>query len=127
MIETFAKSDRDVKDGMDVSLCALTGEKLQYAGAHNPLWILRFGSQEMEEIKGDKQPVGSHPHTTPFTTHEINLNKGDVVYLFTDGYPDQFGGPKGKKLKYKPFQQILLDLSNENTSRQEEFLSKKIQ
>src|SRR6185312_16043723 len=102
VMETFEKSDGDIKDGMDISLASLTpserGIKLQWAGAYNPLWYIQDG--QMQEVKGDKQPIGKHVTQLPFSTHSLQLSKGDCLYLFTDGYADQFGGPKGKKFKY---------------------------
>ncbi|HRD40937.1 MAG TPA: SpoIIE family protein phosphatase, partial [Bacteroidia bacterium] len=73
----------------------------------------------------NKMPVGkSHDDTTPFTMHELNLQKGDTLYLVTDGYADQFGGPKGKKFKYKQLQEEILKASALSTSEQKEKLSK---
>jgi serine phosphatase RsbU (regulator of sigma subunit) len=63
----------------------------------------------MKELPANKQPIGKTDKPLPFSTHNLNLNKGDTLYLFTDGYADQFGGPKGKKLKYKQLQQLLTD------------------
>lgn len=99
-----------VKDGMDVALLSIEKgtNKIQYAGAYNPLWILSKG--ELKEISGDKHPVGAFvgEELKQFTNHELELNKGDIVYVFTDGYADQFGGPKGKKFKYSQLKEILL-------------------
>lgn len=105
VIDTFSKSESEVKDGMDISLCALdlNHQKLHWAGANNPLWILRNNSDVIEEIKPNKQPIGSYAEAKAFTTISLDLNKGDCIYVFTDGYEDQFGGPdreKGGK-KYK--------------------------
>mgnify|MGYP002621087476 CR=1 FL=1 len=109
VIETLAQHGKEVKDGMDISLCRFMGDKLQYAGANNSLWIIRNG--ELLETKADKQPIGLYEGMKDFTLHEIELQKGDEIYMFTDGYADQFGGEKGKKLKYKPFKEILKELS----------------
>ncbi|MGV3630324.1 MAG: tetratricopeptide repeat protein [Bacteroidota bacterium] len=108
VIEEFEKSDEDVKDGMDISLCAmkLDGEKLQWAGAHNPLWIIRDG--EMLEYKADKQPIGKYAYAGAFTNHEIDLHAGDEIYILTDGFQDQFGGPNGKKFKASQMKSMLL-------------------
>lgn len=113
VIETFAKSGESVKDGMDISLCQvdLKSKQVVYAGANNPLWIKRAGSDEMEVVKADKQPVGLFEGMTPFTSHTISIQEGDQLYMFTDGFADQFGGDKGKKMKYKPFKQVLLQTS----------------
>ncbi|MCE9537976.1 MAG: serine/threonine-protein phosphatase, partial [Bacteroidetes bacterium] len=96
------------KDGMDISLCRLNlkTNELQWSGAYNPLNIIRNG--QLEERKGDKQPIGYHPERRPFTNHEIQLQKGDSIYLYSDGYADQFGGPKGKKFKYKQLEDLLI-------------------
>ncbi|MES2397083.1 MAG: tetratricopeptide repeat protein [Bacteroidota bacterium] len=96
------------KDGMDISLCRLNlkTNELQWAGAYNPLNIVRNG--QLEELKGDKQPIGYHPENRPFTNYEIQLKKGDSIYLYSDGYADQFGGPKGKKFKYKQLEDLLI-------------------
>lgn len=109
VIETFAKSDQEVRDGMDISLCAYNkkSKELKWAGANNPLWLLR--GSEWTELKPDKQPIGKYESSALFTTNELQLNDGDQFYIFTDGYADQFGGPKGKKFKYKPFQELLLE------------------
>ncbi|MBS1635536.1 MAG: tetratricopeptide repeat protein [Bacteroidetes bacterium] len=101
------------KDGMDCSLVVLDLPKCQlsYAAANNPVWIIR--QQELIECKPDKMPVGKHDkEAEPFTQHSIELQPGDVVYTFTDGLPDQFGGPKGKKFMYKQFKELLLSISH---------------
>ena len=112
IIEEFEKSEEEVKDGMDIALCSIVGDKLSYAGAHNPLVIIRNG--ELIEIKANKQPIGKYDKIQVFTTHEVQLQKGDRIYLFSDGYIDQFGGEFGKKLKSKYFKEILL--ANQNKS-----------
>jgi serine phosphatase RsbU (regulator of sigma subunit) len=120
VIQTFEKSESEVKDGMDISLCALnrhTGE-LQWAGANNPLWIIRKGAQIIEEIKGDKQPVGKHIHSKPFATHTVSIQEGDRVYLFTDGFADQFGGEKGKKFKLTKMKELLVSIGSKNMEEQ---------
>jgi serine phosphatase RsbU (regulator of sigma subunit) len=106
--ETFSKSENEVKDGMDISICCINKKTnlLEWAGANNPLWLIR--NNIVEEIKADKQPIGAFDHRKPFTNHAIQLNKGDAVYLFTDGYADQFGGEKGKKFKYKQLENLIL-------------------
>ncbi len=122
VISEFEKSEEEVKDGMDIALCALDGSTLKYAGAHNPLWIIRKDSQEIEEIKADKQPIGKYDDPMPYTTHTIELNRGDSFYIFTDGFADQFGGDKGKKLKAKNFKQLLLSIQEESMEHQRELI-----
>ncbi|MEO6884028.1 MAG: SpoIIE family protein phosphatase, partial [Bacteroidia bacterium] len=107
-------TQEEAKDGMDMVLCAFDfkNKKLKLAAANNPVWIVRNTTNEMpflEEIKPDKFPIGKHDQDQiPFTAHEISLQKGDVVYTFTDGYADQFGGSKGKKFKYKQLKELVL-------------------
>jgi serine phosphatase RsbU (regulator of sigma subunit) len=112
ILQEFEKSEEEVKDGMDISLCALNVKerKLEWSGANNPLWIVRKDAQEIEEIKANKQPIGRYAEPKPFTTHQINLSAGDTVYVFTDGYQDQFGGDKGKKFKAAKFKELLLQI-----------------
>lgn len=123
VIEKFQNSDEDVKDGMDISLCKLEGNNLQWSGANNPLWLIRKGTNEVEEISGDKQAIGKTDNKRPFTTHNLTLNEGDAFYVFTDGYADQFGGEKGKKFKYKPMQKLLLSIQNKGLEEQKKSLS----
>ncbi|MHB8258744.1 MAG: tetratricopeptide repeat protein [Bacteroidia bacterium] len=112
------------KDGMDMSLCcfdfaALT---LEYASANNGIYILR--NQEVMELKPDKMPVGMYTEEIKsFTYHKVQLQQGNVVYTYTDGYPDQFGGPKGKKFKYKQFTETLLAMSQKSIAEQKEGLA----
>lgn len=128
VMEQFEKSEKDVKDGMDIALCSLntsTGE-LRYAGANNPLWIIKNNS--LEEIKPDKQPIGRYAEEKPFLSHVLHLQKDDTLYLFSDGFADQFGGEKGKKYKYKPLKNLLLTihtkpLEEQRTLIDNEFLS----
>jgi serine phosphatase RsbU (regulator of sigma subunit) len=123
VIETFEKSNEQVKDGMDIALCSINFKtnKLQFSGANNPIYIIRNGV--VLETKGDKQSIGNFSGLTPYTLHEIDIESGDSIYTFTDGYPDQFGGPKGKKLKYKPFKELLLSMSSKSMDEQHTVLS----
>jgi serine phosphatase RsbU (regulator of sigma subunit) len=131
VIAEFEKSEEDVKDGMDISLCSLKGTTLHWAGANNPLWIINPNRTEWPEgalpfgeglggaeYKADKQPIGKYAEPKPFTTHAIQLQQGDTVYIFTDGYQDQFGGEKGKKFKAANFKQLLLSIQHETMERQ---------
>ncbi len=129
VIETFESGDDEVKDGMDCAFCSVNLKKrtLEYAGANNPLWIVRKDSDEIEEIKANKQPIGSFEFRQAFTNHKVQLNEGDVVYFFSDGYVDQFGGPKGKKLKYKALKSIILDIRNKPMTEQEEILEREFE
>lgn len=118
VIEEFDQSDEDVKDGMDIALCSLQGNVLKYAGANNPLWIIRKRSKMVEEIKANKQPIGKFDELIPYQTHELTLEEGDSVYIFSDGYADQFGGTTGKKMKTANFKKLLLSLQEHSMEKQ---------
>ena len=172
VIQEFEKSEEEVKDGMDIALCSLqfdtdsymgdlklknseTIALLQYAGANNPLWIIRppviasatacpdfSGKQSLQkeqiaslplgvrndgnfdliETAANKQPIGKYSNLTPFTTHTIELQKGDTIYIFTDGYADQFGGEKGKKFKKSKLKELLLNIQNHSMNKQLEII-----
>ena len=124
IIDNFSKSDDEVKDGMDASLCALDrkGRKLLWAGANNPLWIYRSSEGRLEEIKPDKLPIGKGFEYRPFTTHEIDLAPGDIIYLFSDGYADQFGGNPSLKLTRAGFRKHLMLVANLPIQEQEQAL-----
>jgi serine phosphatase RsbU (regulator of sigma subunit) len=107
---------------MDIALCSLEGNKLHYAGAHNPLWIIRNG--EIIETKADKQPIGKFEKTKPYTTHTFELQKGDSVYIFSDGYADQFGGEKGKKFKAANMKRLLLSVQDKSMEEQRLIIDK---
>ena len=149
------KSDEDVKDGMDIALCSLKlpsreglGGVLKYAGANNPLWIVRhsklvpiaIGTESSDiqiteqvsnddyvlyETKANKQPIGQFTNPHPYTTHTFELQKGDSIYIFSDGYVDQFGGENlpagrhgGKKFKVKAFRDLILSIQNKTMEEQ---------
>lgn len=116
------------KDGMDIAFCRLNRKsgEMFYAGANNPLWIIRH-NQVFEEIKPDKQPVGIYEKLERFNTKSTRLNNGDRVYVFSDGYADQFGGPRGKKFKYSSFEQLLKESSNINIEQQGVLLVEKFE
>lgn len=142
VVETFQKSGEDVKDGMDISLCVFnkkTGE-FKFAGANNPIWIIHPKNDPevssvavgkviekndfiLTEVKGDKQAVGLTFNPKPFVTKELQLTEGQKIYLISDGFPDQFGGPKGKKFMYKPFKNLLLDIHALSFAEQEQKLN----
>lgn len=109
--------DSGGKDGMDIALISIfksdTDEvKIHFSGANNGLHIVseENGNKELKEIKGDKQPVGFYSNMSPFTQHEIISKKGDIIYMGTDGYADQFGGQRGKKFMSKQLRSILLSI-----------------
>lgn len=112
VVGTFSQSESTIKDGMDIGLCAIDNNTLilEFSGANNPCVVVRNG--EAIELKADKQPIGEFDERKPFTNHEFQLQSGDCVYVLSDGYADQFGGPKGKKLKFKALRDLLLEVSN---------------
>ena len=101
------------KDGMDISLCVIdyTKNELQFSGAYNPLIIINNG--DLTEIKGNKMPIGIYRYGKDnFETHNINIRKGSTIYMFSDGYQDQFGGEKNKKLGKRTFYNKLTEISS---------------
>lgn len=137
VIGEFEKSENEVQDGMDIALCSLKGKQLKYAGANNPLWIIRRGEFDLKdfpenaalmqsedkslsliEIKPNKQPIGKFYFPQPFATHTFNLEENDSVYLFSDGYVDQFGGERGKKFKSLNFKKLLLGIQDQDMQQQ---------
>jgi serine phosphatase RsbU (regulator of sigma subunit) len=127
---------------MDIALCALQGSELEYAGAHNPLWIVRkgkiteselsgseklniqeFGAYTLAEIKADKQPIGKYDQPLPYTNHNITTKAGDRIYIFSDGLADQFGGKLGKKLKSLNVKRFLISIQNYDMKSQGDSLS----
>lgn len=137
--ETFHSNNSDsselhVRDGMDMSICRLNrkNNQLMCAGANNSVFLIRNGDvplpegakvhnidgKQLIEIKADKQSIGGLYHTENYTTHTIILHPGDQVYQFTDGYPDQFGGEKGKKFRYNRFRELLVRNAGKTTTEQ---------
>jgi len=118
----------ETKDGMDIALCAIdtTNKILKYAGANNPLYMI---DAEIQETKANKQPIGISPtgELIPFTTHTFGLVPNRSFYIFSDGYPDQFGGPSTKKFKYSRFRALLLSIQQEPMKKQKEILDKQIE
>ncbi len=113
-------------DGMDMSLCVYDTEfnVMQFAGAYNSLYLIR--NNELKVHKADRQPVAVHMLEKEFTNHEFEVQKGDCIYLFSDGYKDQFGGDKGDKFKTQRFDKILLDIHQKPMTEQREILDKTI-
>jgi serine phosphatase RsbU (regulator of sigma subunit) len=146
--------EHEIKDGMDISLIVIDIEKniLEFSGAYSPMYLVR--KKDLTEIKGDRMSLAVHPNMHeflimsgdhqymfhrdewlvdheakyPFTKHEINLQKDDCIYIFSDGYHDQFGGEKGKKLQSARFKEILTMTSQYPMNKQkrllDEYLSK---
>ena len=124
------------KDGMDMSLISINHKTnlLQYSGAYNPLYIIANRKidnlepladfEDFYEIKPDKMPIAIYERMDDFSTHEVRLEKGDLLFMFSDGFADQFGGAKGKKLKYKPFKRLIYENRNKSLKEQKDILNK---
>lgn len=126
VIKSLYKKTDDgiIRHGLDISLISINVKthQLQFAGAHNSLFIIR--NQQLIELKADRKGIGFIDKTGRFrfTNHVFQLKKGDMIYLFTDGYPDQIGGPNRKKFYYRPFKNLLTSLSELNVEEQEQKL-----
>jgi len=115
------------KDAIDMALCVFNPKtrELQFSGANNPLYHIR--KKVLTEIKPDKMPVGINAiEEESFTNHSLQLKPGDIVYIFSDGYPDQFGGPDNKKFKYGPLKELLISISDRSMEEQRDHLDKVI-
>ena len=151
VIETLEERDDVVYDGMDMALCKLNlkTRELEYAGANNSLYIIPKNSataftnnnnleganysihdgkenSKLIEIKADKQPIARYHKIKPFTNHKLQLQEGDSIYMFTDGYPDQFGGEKNKKFNYRRFRETLLQNADIDMSLQKNELTRSL-
>ncbi len=124
---SHTRENEEARDGMDIALCIVDFEALEaeFAGAYNPLVIVR--EQESLTFKGDRMPVGStHGQLKSFNTQNVELRKGDMLYLFSDGYADQFGGSDGKKFKTAPFRKLLCQISQKTMQEQKRILDQTI-
>lgn len=147
VVQQFSLSGTDVQDGMDISLCAFNGNTMTFSGANNPVWVIKQtdkisedeksnsrniiqGDKTLIEIKGDRKPVAKYRDMSPFSDKNLELEDGDMIYLFSDGFSDQFGGESiadkkgGKKFKYKPFKQFLLSIHQLEMGEQKEHLDR---
>ena len=116
------------KDAIDMSLCVFNPRtlELQYAGANNSMYHVR--KKVLTEIKADKMPVGIHAiEEDSFSNHTLQLKPGDIVYIFSDGFADQFGGPSSKKFKYGPFKELLIRISGKSMDEQQKELNRVIE
>ncbi len=113
------------RDGMDISICVIDilENTMEYSGANNPIYVYR--KDELIELRPDKMPIGIHEFfEESFSSQSLDLEENDTVYMFSDGYADQFGGSKGKKLKYKKFKELLKTANEKSIHQQEEFLNR---
>ncbi len=110
VIEAFDQGSQDIYDGMDIALCCIENKtnKLYFAGANNPAYLIRNDRKCVEVIPADRQPIGKYSNPRPFQYQEVQLQKGDHIYLTSDGFADQFGGPKNKKFLVKRLKEYLL-------------------
>ncbi len=139
VIETFAKSGTGVRDGMDIALCAIQPNQVVFSGANNPLWLVRkkekFSEAELNkrgtvtnnthaliEIAANRQPIGATEHGIDFKQITIHVQPGDALYMFSDGFADQFGETTGKKFKKKPFKELLLHITAQPMQHQKQLL-----
>lgn len=115
-----------VTDGMDAALCKIDykNNSLEFAGARNSLYLIRNGF--LKEFKADRRSVGASYKQSKFTNHHANLEKGDSIYIFSDGFADQKGGPENKKFFYQPFQQLILNIHQKSMKEQQRELEKVI-
>jgi serine phosphatase RsbU (regulator of sigma subunit) len=115
------------KDGMDIALCLIDidNKTIQYAGAFNPLYLIR--NNELQMVEADRQPVAVYFKEVEFENNVIEVQKGDHFYIFSDGYYDQIGGPNQRKFMSKNFKQLLLDVHNKPFDKQKELLDKNIE
>jgi len=121
-----SNSDESTRDGMDIALCHVDTKNhiVKYAGANRPIWIIRKGQKEVEEIKATKKAIGGLTDDNQhFDSHELKLQRGDTIYISTDGYADQFSGQEGKKLMTKKFKEILLSIQDKTMQEQEKYLA----
>jgi len=141
VIQRFSKSDNEVRDGMDISICRISkdNKQLQWAGANNPLWIINpnrnswpvnaipFADCDFgREIKANNQPIGNYEISEPFQSHSIDLVEGDTLYVFTDGFQDQFGGVKGKKFKSVTLKKLLTSIYDKSMDEQKQILDSEL-
>ncbi|MFO0357419.1 MAG: tetratricopeptide repeat protein [Sphingobacteriaceae bacterium] len=127
VVESLKQSGNENKDGMDIALIAIdeTNGTVEFSGANNPCWIIN--KNELVELKGDSQPIGYHLGILkPFTAQQLKISKGDSVYIFTDGYADQFGGANkylgGKKFKNRQLKELFLKVNDKGLNEQCEII-----
>ncbi|MFC2098359.1 tetratricopeptide repeat protein [Bacteroidota bacterium] len=130
VIESLGQTgvEGEAQDGMDMALCVIdtNAMKVQFSGAYNPLYLIR--NNELLEFKPDKMPIGIHREKSdPFSNHEIDVEVGDVMYMFSDGYVDQFGGPRQKKFMTKNFKELLLRINKKPLKEQRDILDNTIE
>jgi ligand-binding sensor domain-containing protein/serine phosphatase RsbU (regulator of sigma subunit) len=119
--------DFELRDGMDIALCKIdyAANQVEFAGAYNSLYLVR--DNKLIEYNADNLSIGSTEEGKKYTTHSFRINKDDMIYLFSDGYADQFGGEKGKKFKYQQLQQVLVKNNNKSLDLQKHLLEQEFE
>jgi serine phosphatase RsbU (regulator of sigma subunit) len=109
VIESFNKNEESLNDGMDIILCRydIKSRRLEFSGANRPLWVMRNENKILEEFKTDRQPVGKFITSNSFSSFEIDIDSNDMIYMFSDGYIDQFGGDDESKFKTSRFRDLI--------------------
>lgn len=127
--KTLETKSQELKDGLDIALCVIdrANMKMEYAGAYNPVYRVR--NNQLEQLSTDKIPIHlfSDDEGPRFVNYKLNIKPGDSYYLFSDGYADQFGGPMGKKFRYKNFQELILSNSNLSMDEQKQIYNATIE
>ncbi len=127
-VENIDRGKLSVNDGMDIALCVIDkkNRKLTYAGAFNPLYLVR--NNEIFVYRGDRFPIGYTSNgERHYSKHELSIEPNDTFYIFSDGYVDQFGGTEGKKFKYRRFRHLLLNIHNLPADDQKAILHQKLE
>ena len=126
VVESLKQRENDSSDGMDIAICKINPGKMEmtFAGANRPLWLVR--NNELIITQPDKYPIGGlqYLNRESFNQQQIKLESDDLVYIFTDGYADQFGGDRNKKMMRKRFKELLLSIHKTALSEQENELKK---
>jgi serine phosphatase RsbU (regulator of sigma subunit) len=119
--------DYELRDGMDISLCKIdkANNTAEFSGAYNSLYLVR--DNKLIEYDADNMSIGSDDIVKPYTNHSVKTAKDDMLYLFSDGYADQFGGEKGKKFKYQQMQQIIVKNNNKSLDLQKHLLEQEFE
>lgn len=122
--ERFSKGDHRMHDGMDIAFCRINLKTLllEYSGANNPVYIV--SNDDLKQLPSSRQPIGDYPDRKEFECTEYQLKKGDKVYLFSDGYADQFGGPSGKKFRSQKFRELIQSMSSLPMDQQRDLLER---
>lgn len=129
IIKSLQQENNENRDGMDIAICKWNSKtkELQFAGAMNPLYIIQKGA--FEEFKGDKQPIGGYQfkQLSEFSLHTVKITEPTQIYLFSDGFQDQFSEKENKKYKVKPFKELLSKISDLDAEKQQEIIENEFQ